>query len=196
MGKDFAKAPVRLIESEGDWELAKWTGRPYSKRVRVLRIFISSGHNFVGHHGGPAGRHPVTEISRVDCVAGMGLFGDRFFGHRDNYKGQVTFFSTEVLEDLRQKFRPTDLHPGLHRRNVLLEGIDLNHWIGHEFEVQGVRFAGTEEARPCLWMDQVFGAGAVEWMRGKGGLRARILSDGCLTAAEQLWGTTGSERIG
>jgi hypothetical protein len=46
--------------------------------------------------------------------------------------------------------------------------------------VQGVRFFGTEECRPCYWMDGVFAPGAQEFLRGRGGLRARILTDGCL----------------
>ncbi len=43
-----------------------------------------------------------------------------------------------------------------------------------------VRFFGTEECRPCYWMDGALGPGAHAWLRGRGGLRARILSDGWL----------------
>jgi len=70
----------------------------------------------------------------------------------------------------------------VHRRNILMEGVDLNSWIGTEFEVQGIRFEGTEEARPCAWMNQVIAPGAESWLKGRGGLRARILTDGRLTA--------------
>jgi len=55
--------------------------------LTVVGIFISTGHNFFGHHEKPAG-------------AGKGLFGDRFFGFKDNYKGQVTFFSNEVFTEV------------------------------------------------------------------------------------------------
>jgi len=50
--------------------------------------------------------------------------------------------------------------------------------IGREFEIQGVRFHGTEECRPCYWMEQAFAPGANEFLKGRGGLRAEILSDG------------------
>ena len=127
------------------------------------------------------------EVPTVNCVAGMGLFGDRYFGHRDGYKGQITFFSTEVLEALSRELPVGPMHPGVHRRNILVEGVDLNVWIGREFEVQGVRFEGTEEARPCVWMNEAIGPGAESWLNGRGGLRARILTDGSLTAALPPW---------
>jgi MOSC domain-containing protein YiiM len=71
--------------------------------------------------------------------------------------------------------------PAATRRNVITEGVDLNTLIGQEFEVQGVQFAGTEECRPCYWMNRAFGNEETEaWLRGNGGLRARILTDGFL----------------
>jgi MOSC domain-containing protein YiiM len=60
----------------------------------------------------------------------------------------------------------------------------LNALIGKEFEVQGVRFLGTEEAKPCYWMDTAFGEGAQEALKGRGGLRVKVLSDGWLTRGE------------
>jgi MOSC domain-containing protein YiiM len=70
--------------------------------------------------------------------------------------------------------------PSLARRNVITRGVDLNDLIDQEFEVQGVRFFGTEECRPCYWMDRAFAPGTQEFLKGRGGLRARILSDGVL----------------
>jgi len=64
------------------------------------------------------------------------------------------------------------------RRNVLTRGVDLPALIGREFELQGVRFVGTEECRPCYWMDHAIAPGAEAWLRGRGGLRARVVSDG------------------
>ena len=55
-----------------------------------------------------------------------------------------------------------------------------------EFAVQGVRFLGVEECRPCYWMDQAVGTGAESWLKGQGGLRAKILSDGWLKLSSQV----------
>ena len=43
-----------------------------------------------------------------------------------------------------------------------------------------VRFLGTKPCSPCAWMDAMFVPGAHEFLRGRGGLRARILNDGVL----------------
>jgi MOSC domain-containing protein YiiM len=58
--------------------------------------------------------------------------------------------------------------------------VDLNTLIGVEFEVQGVRFLGSAECSPCYWMDRAFAPGAEAALKGRGGLRAKILSDGVL----------------
>ena len=73
-----------------------------------------------------------------------------------------------------------DTEPDVFRRNLLVSDVDLNALIGEEFELQGVCMRGSEEARPCYWMDQAVADGAEEAMRGRGGLRVRILSDGVL----------------
>jgi MOSC domain-containing protein YiiM len=148
--------------------------------VRIRHIFISPGHNYFGHHEQPAGKHGIEEVEEVECVAGQGLRGDRFFGYRSDYKGQLTLFSWEVYLALREAHSSGDTSPARLRRNIIVEGADLNALIGVEFELQGVRLFGAEECRPCYWMDQAIGAGAEEWMRGRGGLRCRILSDGWL----------------
>lgn len=146
----------------------------------IEHLYVSAGHNFFGHHGGPAGRHAIEEKAAVECVAGRGIRGDRFFDYRPDYKGQITFFAMEVFEEMIRTLGAPATSPGAVRRNVLTRGIDLTALIGAEFEVQGVRFAGVEECRPCHWMDQAVAPGAEAWLRGRGGLRARILSDGGL----------------
>ncbi len=148
--------------------------------MQINYIFISSGHNFFGHYGGPAGQHAIRAVSECRCVAGQGIEGDRFFGHKENYKGQITFFSWAVFEALRKAVGAPDASPSAMRRNVLIEGVDLNGLIGREFTLQGVRFAGVEECRPCAWMNEAVGPGAEAFLKGQGGLRARILSDGIL----------------
>jgi MOSC domain-containing protein YiiM len=152
--------------------------------IRVHQLFISAGHNFVGHHGQPAGTNAVLEVNRVDCVAGRGLRGDRFFDHKENYKGQITFFSLDVFEALRRELKLPKAHPSATRRNALVTGVELNSLVGREFEIQGVRFIGVEQCKPCHWMDSALGPGAETWLQGRGGLRARILTDGILQCAE------------
>jgi MOSC domain-containing protein YiiM len=148
--------------------------------VKILHLFLSPEHIYVGHYGGPAGTTPTVEVDEIDCVAGKGIAGDRYFDHKPDYIGQITFFEIETHRRLCEEFGVFDKGPDTYRRNVIVEGQDLNELIGKEFEVQGVRFLGTEESKPCLWMNEAFADGALKALAGKGGLRAKILSDGTL----------------
>lgn len=150
--------------------------------IRISHLYISPGHNFRGHHGRPPGDHPTFEVPEVACVAGRGLRGDRYFDTEEDYKGQITFFAFEVYECLCRELGVTGRTPGAFRRNAITLGADLNALIGRSFAIQGIRFEGVEECRPCHWMDLAFHPGAEERLKGRGGLRARILTDGVLRA--------------
>lgn len=164
-------------------------GIPHYKSmlIAIQHLFISPGHNYVGHHGQRAGTHPPIERTEIECVAGRGLRGDRYFDHRADFKGQITFFAMEVLDALRSELGLGEASPAQTRRNVFTRGINLSDLIGVEFSIQGVQFLGTEECRPCYWMNDAFRDQRVEqWLTGRGGLRARIRSNGLLRRELQL----------
>lgn len=149
---------------------------------RVAHIFISREHNFFGHYGKAPGNEPVVAVQEAELVEGQGIKGDRFFDYKQDYKGQVTFFSSEVYDDLCRMFPEAGetSGPGVFRRNVIVSGVDLNTLIGKEFEIQGVRFLGMSECSPCEWMNQAFCPGAEAALKGRGGLRAKILRGGTI----------------
>lgn len=148
--------------------------------IEIAHLFISPGHNFFGHHGQPAGTHPIVPVDQIECVSAQGIQGDRFFGFKHNYKGQITFFDMTVFEALQRELSLPNAHPAQTRRNVFTRNLKLDSLVGVEFEIQGVHFLGTEECRPCYWMNSALGPGAEEWLKGRGGLRAAILSSGTL----------------
>ena len=143
--------------------------------MEICHLYISPGHNFVGHHGREPDTHPM-----IECVAGRGIRDDRYLDFKDDYKGQITFFSLDVFNELCAALDLHDCSPAAARRNVVTRGIDLNEFIDKEFEIQGVRSYGTEGSAPCYWMDRAFAPGAQVFLKGNGGLRARILNDGKL----------------
>ena len=141
----------------------------------------------------------MTEQRAIRCLAGRGVEGDRFLDFKPHYKGQITFFSEEVYLNLCEALGVWDKSPAVLRRNVLTSGADLNDLIGREFEIQGVLFSGTGEASPCYWMDRAFCPGAEQFLKGQGGLRARIVNGGVLcaeTAAATPGAISGSPRPG
>jgi MOSC domain-containing protein YiiM len=158
--------------------------------VEICHLYISAGHNYVGHHGREPDEFAMIEVPAVECVAGHGLVGDRYFGHTENYKGQITFFSLDVFDELCGALEVRSVCRSCVRRNVFTRNADLNGLIGKDFEIQGIQFHGTEESRPCYWMDRAIAPGAQEFLRGRGGLRARILTDGILRSSLRVTATT------
>src|SRR6266699_1990399 len=156
------------------------------KAVEICHLYISPGHNFVGHHGREPDTHPAVEMPTIECVAGHGIRGDRYFDFKDDYKGQITFFSGEVFDQLCFVFCFMYFSPSAVRRNVITRGVNLNDLIGQDFKAQGVRFHGMEECRPCYWMDRAIAPGAEQFLKGRGGLRARILSNGELRSTVRI----------
>lgn len=150
----------------------------------IRQIFISPGHNYFGRHGKAPDDYPLVEVPRIECVAGHGIRGDRFYDYRENYKGQVTFLSSEVFEKLCAHFGIKDKPAGVLRRNVIVSGVDLLSLIGQEFEIQGVRFRGTQHCAPCNWMNTAFAPGAEEFLKDNAGLRAQILTDGTVAVGD------------
>ena len=86
--------------------------------IRVEHLFVSPGHNFFGHHDQPAGEHPIIAVGQIECVAGRGIRGDRFFEYKPDYKGQITFFSMEVMEALRRELNLSGVQSQATRRNL------------------------------------------------------------------------------
>lgn len=156
----------------------------HSYPITIEHIYISPGHNYFGKPKDGPGLHPTTDVERVEVRAGRGLVGDRYYGVPAHYEAQVTFFAVEVFDALLAEFQREDLTPILTRRNIVTRGVNLNQLIGQEFTItshQGTAsFVGTKPCSPCAWMDAMLGTGAHAFLRGRGGLRARILTNGTL----------------
>jgi MOSC domain-containing protein YiiM len=154
----------------------------------ITRIFISPEHVYAGHYGGPAGTAPMLEVGRAQLLAGRGLAGDRYYDRDVGHKGQATFFAEETWLKLRTKLAQFDRGPEVFRRNFLVRDADLLSLIDAEFEIQGIRFRGSEYCKPCFWMDQAFAPGTLAALTAwsAGGLRARVLTDGWVEAEAAL----------
>jgi molybdopterin-guanine dinucleotide biosynthesis protein A len=165
----------------GDWESAVGGSLP-ELPAELLEIWISTGNDFRGRHEKGRLDHGIVGVSEVECVAGMGLRGDRYFGYKPDFKGQVTFFDADMVQAVRDRFSLPDLSASVFRRNLIVRGVDLAKWAGKRFRFQGIDFEATEECKPCYWMDQAAAPRAEEFLKPnfRGGLRAKILSNGVL----------------
>jgi len=160
-------------------------------KVTIHHLYISDGHNFFGRYGKTSLDHSIIEKESIDLVAGKGIIDDRFFDYKPDYKGQITFFDHAVYEQVLNttaKDLAKDVPPSIFRRNVIIQGIDPNTLIDQVFSLTKddttVKFSGSAECSPCFWMDEACAPGTEEFLKGRGGLRARILSNGSLKIGE------------
>eukprot|EP00112_Aurelia_sp_Birch-Aquarium-sp1_P003708 Seg14167.1 transcript_id=Seg14167.1/GoldUCD/mRNA.D3Y31 product="GTP 3' 8-cyclase" protein_id=Seg14167.1/GoldUCD/D3Y31 len=162
-----------------DAELAEWIQSLWGKRddryselrtqqTGIIKQEMSylGGHNYYGRYGKGSKDFPIEEREQIEVVAGKGIVGDRFFDYKPDYKGQITFFQWEVYEAVRDEVVKGDLEPTKFRRNVMVEGIDLNELIGKRFTLGGIEFTGSCEAKPCFWMDEACAEGTHEFLKG------------------------------
>lgn len=155
----------------------------HSYPIHLHHIFVSSQHNYWGREMGQPGPAPTRDVGEAELVAGKGLVGDRFFD-TSRPDSAVTFFALEVVQALANEFELPLLDPIVLRRNIVVAGVDLNALRGQEFEIASsnacVRFRGAGESYPCRWMNAAVAPGAMGWLKGRGGLRCRVSSDGVL----------------
>ncbi len=157
--------------------------------VEVLHLLVSPGHNYFGRPRDGPGQHPTYDRDEVELVTGMGVVGDRFFGKAAHMDAAVTLYAVEALEAIAAELALEPVpDPLLLRRNVVLRGADVNGLRGEEFTLASpgtqpaweVTLFGGRPAAPCTWMDRVVAPGVHAAMRGRGGLRCRVVAGGLL----------------
>lgn len=146
-----------------------------NQAVNIHHIFTSNEHNYFTHEKFQIGDAPTHSHTQIECVEGRGLQGDRF----EFSKYPITFISLEVATEVCKELQ-LELNVELFRRNIVISGVNLNALITQKFSIGDVEFEGMAHCAPCTWMDAVMKKGAYKLMRGRGGLRAKVINDGTL----------------
>lgn len=154
-------------------------------QIVIDAFFISPQHNYFGQKDKAPASHPTFIPQSIECIAESGIVGDRFFAIKPDFDGQVTFMNSEVVDAIAQiQGGDKTVQAENFRRNIMISGISVIELIGEVFCIGDVYFEGVKHCAPCHWMDVVMGKGTMRAMKGRGGLRARVLSSGSLTLGE------------
>lgn len=132
----------------------------------------------------PARREAVVVVPEVRAIEDRGLDGDR--ATRAGSRRQVTLVQAEHLEAIgrflgRDAVSPKDL-----RRNLVVSSINLAALRTSTFRIGEVLFAGTGHCHPCSRMEETFGHGGYNAVRGMGGITARVLEGGTLRVGDSV----------
>ncbi|MFN8010591.1 MAG: MOSC domain-containing protein [Holophagaceae bacterium] len=143
-------------------------------------------------HLAPAAGAPLASVPSVRAVPGRGLEGDRYFLQAGSFSDtpgtgrECTLIEAEALQALARELG-LHLEPGATRRNLVTEGVALNHLVDREFTVGEVRLRGMRLCEPCKGLAAATGKPAVlPGLVHRGGLRCEVLSEGLLRVGDEV----------
>jgi MOSC domain-containing protein YiiM len=131
----------------------------------------------------------IKALDEVTAIPGKGLVGDRyaakFEADPSEYGPQkeITLIELEAIEALNRE-KEIIIQPLNARRNVVTQGVPLNHLVGHEFQVGKVKLKGIKLCNPCAHLESLTERGVLAGLIHRGGLRAQIINEGIIRVGD------------
>ncbi len=133
----------------------------------------------------PVRRQMPVPVDQVNVIADQGLEGDHYAKAGGNR--QVTLIQAEHLEAVAHFLQQDQIDPLLTRRNIVVSGINLQALKDRKFRLgKEVILEGTGDCHPCSRMEENFGFGGLNAMRGHGGITARVIKGGFIQIGDAL----------
>ena len=133
---------------------------------------------------------PPQPVHSIVAVPGKGLEGDRYANGGGEFQTgavkpdqEVTLIESEALVAATREYDLTLTHADT-RRNLLTEGVPLNHLVDKSFQVGEVTLRGLQLCEPCGYLEKLTMPGVIKAFRHRGGLRARVLSGGTIQVGD------------
>ena len=126
----------------------------------------------------PQRRATINVVKQVEAVEDTGLTGDRYAGTAG--KRQVTLIQTEHLPVMASLLGLESVDPALLRRNICVSGLNLLALKGKRFQIGDALLEYTGLCHPCSFMEEVFGDGGYNAIRGHGGVTASVIRTGVI----------------
>jgi MOSC domain-containing protein YiiM len=147
---------------------------------RVVAIYVAPGEGA-----------PMEARAEAEALAGKGLDGDRYAIEAGKYSGTkigkraITLIEREAIAAANDAY-DLGLTEQESRRNIVVEGVPLNHLVGREFLVGAVRLRGFDLSEPCVYLEELTGKPARTALLHRGGLRAEIVEGGTIRVGDTV----------
>ncbi|WP_147107264.1 MOSC domain-containing protein [Tateyamaria sp. syn59] len=129
----------------------------------------------------PARMADIRVLEQAD-ITESGVDGDR--GRAG--KRAVTLMQAEHVPVIAACLGRDTLDPSIFRRNILVQGLNLNGLKGREVQVGTAIVRITTICAPCSLMERLLGHGGYAAMRGHGGWCAEVLTPGSTALGDQV----------
>ncbi|MDO9707756.1 MOSC domain-containing protein [Paracraurococcus lichenis] len=133
----------------------------------------------------PARRAPVLAAEAAVLVPGEGLAGDRWRGAVTGGR-QVTLVAAEHLAAIAAYLGLEAVAPERLRRNLVIAGLNLLALKGRRFAIGDALLEHSGECHPCSRMEEEFGPGGYNAVRGHGGITARVIEGGTIRRGDAV----------
>jgi len=132
----------------------------------------------------PDRRVPVQPVMTLQLDPQQGALGDRYAGRSGNR--HLTLIQAEHLSAIGSYLGLPAVDPARLRRNVVVSGLNLLALKGQRFRLGEAVLEMTGECHPCSRMEEEFGTGGYNAVRGHGGITARVLEGGAVSLGDAL----------
>jgi MOSC domain-containing protein YiiM len=142
----------------------------------------------------PEATAAVVSMTEVEAVEGVGLAGDRYAAKIGTFSNDprfpntgrhVTLIDAAMLEDFTAR-TGVALPPGVHRRNMVTRGVDLDALLGQHFKIGEVECIGIRPQPPCSHLERITRLGMLRDMARNGCLRAEFLTSGVIRVGDAI----------
>ncbi len=123
----------------------------------------------------PEKRKPLKTLEKVKVIE-KGLEGDHYSGRSGNRS--VTLIQAEHVDAIASLLHKDKIDPLDLRRNIVVSGINLLALKEREFKIGTAVLKMTGFCHPCSRMEETFGVGGYNAVRGHGGINARVVTPG------------------
>ena len=133
----------------------------------------------------PGKKEPLQSVHSAEVNTKNGLAGDRY---KSAGKRMITLIQEEHLLAVGSILgKNGSVDPLLTRRNLVVKGINLLALKGAKFQIgEEVILEYTSPCHPCTRMEENFGPGGLNAMRGHGGICVRVLEGGTIHVGDAV----------
>ncbi|VAW53661.1 MOSC domain protein [hydrothermal vent metagenome] len=126
-------------------------------------------------------RKDITIIETVRVLK-HGLEGDHYAGRSG--KRSVTLIQQEHIASIASLLHKKEINPAQLRRNIVISGINLLALKNREFKIGSAILKMTGLCHPCSRMEETFGEGGYNAVRGHGGINACVIQPGIINIGD------------
>ncbi|WP_371827182.1 MOSC domain-containing protein [Deinococcus sp. QL22] len=177
----------------------EWIGLREGRRLPVHSVPEAEAHPLVGL----LGDHGKTAPGRLRAISGEAIpfeaeeevpphppiaaqAGWPQTGWSGPGKRHITLIQAEHLPVIAALAGVESVTPEEMRRNIVVRGISVLALKDARFQLGEMILEGTGECHPCSRMEETFGPGGYNAVRGHGGITARVVRGGLIRVGDVL----------